>query len=235
MITVERDEEFERDKRRLLQQGIRALSLQLKREDITSENLGLFLYTKDPEVISKDCRYPWQEFLDEAVEDREAIKNNQYSKAVTKIWLATIGYKEFNQRWQDIEIVNYLWNFQYYWSLVLVDLEGEKDEVYYKPSLLQWALYLTVRGPIPKTFPINGIFTYAIKRWGDIRNKVIEDVMRLPNEWENPRAQEFALKYLIQRLKALKHEGERFIAKEDGKVPKENLVELDGIEIDAKI
>lgn len=216
MITVRLDQEFEKNKSGLIQDGIRALSLKLKREDITEENLGLFLYTKDPEVISKDASGPWREFLSEVAEEWDIINILKVSRAMTTKWLTSEGYKILNKRWPDLEVVNYLGNWQLFWATLITELEGEKNEEYYKPSLLQWALYLTIREPIPKNFPKRGKFTYAIKRWADIRNLILRDIDLIPKGWDNPEAQEIAKKSLEKRLKELYTAAETYIAKQEG-------------------
>jgi len=243
MTTIRLDRNHEKNKEELIGEGIIALNLKLNRQDITRDNLGLFLYTKDPGVISKDSALPWQEFLDDGYpekEDKEGIRNLNYSKNITTEWLTKIGWKELNRRWPDISLVNYLVNFQDYWADLIQSCEGKKDENYYKPSALQWALYLTIRGPIPDSFPINGIFTYAILKWANIRERVLREVDKIPDGWNNPKANEVANKVLITTLRGLQTSAETYIAKEDGTYPEllrarklkkySTLVSLDTIE-----
>ena len=208
MITVKLDREFEKTKEDLLQEGISALSSKLAQEDITKENLGLFLYTKDVETLEKDATKPWEEML-----ENYEIEELKKIHLKTTLWLTGKGFKTLNRMYPTMGVLVYLWNFQTYWGTLMSELENARDKNYYKPSMLQWALYLTIRGETPKDFPKDCHLTYAIKRWKDIRELNLYDVQKLPKAKVTTNK---PLQLLRNRLKELHTSSETELAKLEG-------------------
>ncbi len=88
-----------------------------------------------------------------------------------------------------------------------IDSGMRKD--YDLPDSLQWALYLTVRGDIPKDFPLyDASYTYAIERWSEVR-----DLVHLDADFDTSRPLK---EHLRRRVNTLGTEAETYLAKLHG-------------------
>jgi len=165
MYAIKYDAEHEQALREFKTDGIRALELQKSIKINSEQDLANALISIDPDEISRLIEPTWQEMLDE--QEPELLDELVGRRRITQLWLSTEGWKIFDEKYHP-EAAVWLGNFYTYWMETMFDAQDSKAENYYKPSMLQWSLFLTLRGDIPQSFPEDGIYTYALKRYLDL-------------------------------------------------------------------
>lgn len=203
MATVKVDREWEAAKKHLLEDGIGLLEVRKGKTFTSTEELESWFEPNDKETLKVKVREVILE-LEEYINNEEKVKSME---GEALLWLTNGGYKEVLKRYTSDEII-WMDNFITFWEeglIYLEELEPNKPEnSYYKPNLLFWAVYITVRGDYVVTFPkYQGIYTYIFRRLGPRLDKMRDMGFNV-----DP-LDDLALGYLETKLKDLDYEGRK--------------------------
>lgn len=102
----------------------------------------------------------------------------------TTLWLTEVGFKDITRR-LDKDKIEWLVLFMDYWEGSLLEhdvVEPEKSEINnVLPTVFDWGTYLLLRGPVPKDFPFEGYYWYAIQRVKELNE--LASMRSKPNEY----------------------------------------------------